>query len=140
MAWAVSPCARSSWLPRLLVVREVYHRQLDRLVEDLADLAGLVAEAMSKATAALLRVDLTLAERVIEQDLLVDQRRAEAEETAVRLLALHAPVATDLRSVVTAIHSAVDLERMRPRAARREDSPASPPTARAARPDPALLR
>lgn len=71
-----------------------------------------VADAMEKATRALLEVDLQLAEEVISDDIKVDEIRASAEEKAFALLALQAPVATDLRIVVSAIHGAGDIERM----------------------------
>ena len=56
--------------------------------------------------------DLHLAEEVITEDVRVDDLRDRAEEQAFALLALQAPVATDLRIVVSAIHGAGDIERM----------------------------
>ena len=93
-------------------MRDAYQEQLDRLAEVLATMCGTVADAMQKATRALLGVDLQLAEQVISDDVRVDEIRASAEEKAFALLALQAPVATDLRIVVSAIHAAADLERM----------------------------
>jgi len=93
-------------------MREAYHEQLDRFAEILGDMTADVAKAMEKSTAALLNVDLGLAEQVIDEDAKIDDARAAAEEQAFALLALQAPVATDLRVVVAAIHAAEDLERM----------------------------
>jgi phosphate transport system protein len=93
-------------------MRDAYQEQLDDLANGLADMCGQVAEAMEKATRALLEVDLQLAEEVISGDVRVDEVRAMAEEKAFALLALQAPVATDLRIVVSAIHGAGDIERM----------------------------
>lgn len=93
-------------------MRDVYQEQLDDLAEALAGMCAQVAEAMEKATRALLQVDLQLAEEVISEDIRVDETRAAAEEKAFALLALQAPVATDLRIVVSAIHGAGDIERM----------------------------
>jgi phosphate transport system protein len=93
-------------------MRDVYQEQLDDLAEALAGMCGQVAVAMEKATRALLEVDLQLAEEVISEDVRVDEIRASAEEKAFALLALQAPVATDLRIVVSAIHGAGDIERM----------------------------
>ena len=61
---------------------------------------------------ALLEADLQLAEQVIADDVRIDDLRAAAEEKAFGLLALQAPVATDLRVVISAIHGAGDIERM----------------------------
>src|SRR5918998_2351716 len=93
-------------------MRDVYQEQLDDLAGALASMCTQVAEAMEKATRALLEVDLQLAEEVISEDIRVDETRAGAEEKAFALLALQAPVATDLRIVVSAIHGAGDVERM----------------------------
>ena len=93
-------------------MRDAYQEQLDDLADGLAGMCALVAEAMEKATRSLLEVDLQLAEEVISGDVRVDEVRAMAEEKAFALLALQAPVATDLRIVVSAIHGAGDIERM----------------------------
>jgi phosphate transport system protein len=93
-------------------MRDAYQEQLDQLAETLASMCDEVAGAMEKATRALLEADLHLAEQVISDDVQVDEIRAGAEERAFGLLALQAPVATDLRIVVAAIHGAGDVERM----------------------------
>jgi phosphate transport system protein len=93
-------------------MRDVYQEQLDALAEALAGMCEQVATAMEKATRSLLEVDLQLAEEVISEDIRIDGVRAAAEEQAFALLALQAPVATDLRIVVSAIHGAGDIERM----------------------------
>jgi len=56
--------------------------------------------------------DLVLAERVITEDQQLDGLRARCEQHGCRLLARHAPVAWDLRLVVTGIHAADRIERM----------------------------
>jgi phosphate transport system protein len=93
-------------------MREVYQGQLGELTEELASMATLVTSAMEHATQALLEADLTLAEQVIDEDVRVDEARARCEEQAFGLLALQAPVAGDLRGVVSAIHASEDLQRM----------------------------
>ncbi|HWC79100.1 MAG TPA: phosphate signaling complex protein PhoU [Pseudonocardiaceae bacterium] len=93
-------------------MREAYHDQLGDLANHLADMCGMVATAMERATTALLEADLALAEQVISDDLKVDEARTAYEEEAYALLALQAPVATDLRTVLAVIHAAESLERM----------------------------
>jgi phosphate transport system protein len=93
-------------------MRDVYQEQLDELADCLAGMCDEVAVAMEKATTALLECDLHLSEEVISDDVRIDDLRASAEEKAFALLALQAPVATDLRIVVAAIHGAGDIERM----------------------------
>ncbi|MGH3952034.1 MAG: phosphate signaling complex protein PhoU [Pseudonocardiaceae bacterium] len=93
-------------------MREAYHSELERLAEKLASMSGMAATAMERATQALLHTDLALAEQVISDDQLIDDARAECEEQAYQLIALQAPVATDLRTVLATIHAAESLERM----------------------------
>lgn len=93
-------------------MREAYHDRLGELADHLADMCAMVGSAMERATTALLNTDLALAEQVISDDLTVDNARTSYEEEAYALLALQAPVATDLRTVLAVIHAAESLERM----------------------------
>ena len=93
-------------------MREAYHVELEQLADHLAGMSVQVADAMERATRALLEVDLSLAEQVISDDQKIDDARAFCEEQAYALLALQAPVATDLRTVLAVIHAAESLERM----------------------------
>ncbi len=93
-------------------MREAYREELDNLRNQLADMAGLVSKAMELANRALLEQDLRLAEQVIADDVKVDDARATCEEKAYGLLALQAPVATDLRVVVAVLHASESIERM----------------------------
>jgi phosphate transport system protein len=93
-------------------MREAYHDQLGELASHLADMCTMVSDAMERATSALLEADLSLAEQVIGDDIKVDEARSAYEEEAYALLALQAPVATDLRTVLAVIHAAESLERM----------------------------
>jgi phosphate transport system protein len=97
---------------KVRLMREAYHVELEQLAGNLAAMSLQVADALERATKALLEVDLGLAEQVISDDQKVDDARAECEEQAYALLALQAPVATDLRTVLAAIHAAESLERM----------------------------
>ncbi|GAB3911865.1 phosphate signaling complex protein PhoU [Kibdelosporangium lantanae] len=93
-------------------MREAYRDQLGQLADQLADMCSMVGEAMSLATRSLLETDLALAEQVIGDDVRIDDARSKTEEDAYALLALQAPVATDLRTVLAVIHAAESLERM----------------------------
>jgi phosphate transport system protein len=93
-------------------MREAYHVELEQLADELAGMCSMVGDAMELATRALLQADLGLAEQVIGDDTKVDEARSACEEHAYALLALQAPVATDLRTVLAAIHAAESLERM----------------------------
>lgn len=87
-------------------------RQLEDLTGQLSDMCLAVAAALRHATTALLDRRERLAVRVIAGDRAVDELRASVERTAAEALLFHAPVAGDLRAVVSAIRTADELERM----------------------------
>jgi len=93
-------------------MRTAYQEQLAGLCAQLADMCGLAADAMKHASNALLQADLELAEQVItDHDHIADKWR-NAEGSAVKLLALQQPVASDLRKIVGSLHVGADIERM----------------------------
>jgi phosphate transport system protein len=89
---------------------------LPRLLEQLAELLGrMCTEAamnLRGATAGLLDGRLRLAEKIVEGKATMSELGAEVEKAATDALLFHAPVAGDLRTVVCAIRSSEDLERM----------------------------
>src|SRR5271157_844654 len=93
-------------------MRTAYHEQLDALTGEIAAMCGMAGVAMERATHALLQADLVLAEQVISDHDRVISAGARAEEAAFVLLALQAPVAGDLRAVVTSIQNVADVDRM----------------------------
>jgi len=93
-------------------MREIFHGELERLGTDLAAMCGLVRLAMRHATQAMVDIDLSMAERVITDDLEIQRVGEQCAEHACALLALQAPVARDLRTVVTAIQAAEKIGRM----------------------------
>ena len=92
-------------------LRKSYHHELDSARDELARLAALVAELIPRATAILLEGDLEGAEYVIRGDEEVDARCVELEEQCIRILALQAPVATELRQVVALLKMISEVER-----------------------------
>ena len=93
-------------------MRTAYHEQLDALIRQLAEMCRLAGIAMERATQALLQADLVLAEQVIGDQEQITTASARAEEAAFVLLALQAPVAGDLRAIVSSIQIVADVERM----------------------------
>ncbi|MFD4431714.1 phosphate signaling complex protein PhoU [Nocardia sp. NPDC058497] len=93
-------------------MRVIYNEQMADLANLLGEMAGLAGQAMEQATQSLLQADLTLAEQVIGEQDRISVMIAEAEEKAFALLALQAPVAGDLRQVVSAIQIVNDVNRM----------------------------
>jgi phosphate transport system protein len=93
-------------------MRETFHGELDQIGRTLVDMSEAVAVAMRDATSALLSADLTVAERVISEDVEVDRLRDDLEARAFDILARQQPVAVDLRTVITSLKAVADLERM----------------------------
>ena len=93
-------------------MRDAYHEELDGLSYKLVEMTRLVRSAMARATTALLDADLRLAEEVIGSDDQVNKLDAEIEETVFDLMARQQPVAGDLRTLITTLRMAGDLERM----------------------------
>ena len=86
--------------------------QLAELSELLGQMCTTVAGALQRATYALLEGRERVAQQVVAADAEVDALRARVEEIATDALLFHAPVAGDLRQVVSAIRTAGDVERM----------------------------
>ncbi len=87
-------------------------RDLESLRRDLLALAGLVEEIIHKAILALQTRDVRLAREVIAGDAQIDHEENHLAEECLKLLALHQPVAIDLRRIVSTMMITIDLERM----------------------------
>jgi phosphate transport system protein len=93
-------------------MRTAYHEQLSALCTQLSEMCGLAATAMEHATHALLEADLSVAEQVIADHEHIAELSQKNEDAAIKLLALQAPVAGELRQVVGALHIGADIDRM----------------------------
>lgn len=93
-------------------MRDIFHEELDSMRASLVQMAKLVEEAMAKSTSALLSTNLSLAEEVIQQDLVIDNIQHDLDVRTINLMARQQPVASDLRTLVTGLRMSADLERM----------------------------
>jgi phosphate transport system protein len=93
-------------------MRDLFHEELDAIAADHLRMTSLIRDAIESATQALLGADLKLAEKVIADDLLVDQIANSLDERTINLMARQQPVASDLRSLVSSLRISSDLERM----------------------------
>jgi len=87
-------------------------RDLDQLAKDLLTMGALVEDATNKAINALARRNKALAQEVAAGDGAINDRENQIEESALKILALHQPVAADLRFIITALKVNNDLERI----------------------------
>jgi phosphate transport system protein len=93
-------------------MREKFQADLQEIGDLLVEMADDVRSAMRRATGALLHSDADTAASVIAGDDAIDARYRQVEDRVYDVIALQAPVASDLRLVLTALHIAADLERM----------------------------
>jgi len=87
-------------------------REISRLKQRLLSLCAVVEDQVQMAVRSLLQRDAAMAEGVENRDRDIDQQEVEVEEECLKILALHQPVAVDLRMVVSALKINNDLERI----------------------------
>jgi phosphate transport system protein len=89
-----------------------FQQELEELKNKLLAMSGLVESAVSRSITAVVRKDHKLAEEVLQNESLINQMEIEIDNQAISLLALHQPMAGDLRLITAAIKINADLERM----------------------------
>lgn len=87
-------------------------RELNRLRRDLVEQMGKVEQMVQMSVRSLMERRSEMADRVIEDDAAVDATDIRIEEECLKLIALHQPVATDMRWLITVVKVNSDLERM----------------------------
>ena len=92
-------------------LRRSFHNDLEQTKEALIRLAATVTEMIPRATAVLLDGDLEGADYLIRGDDEIDARSIEIEERCYQILALQAPVASDLRHVIALVKMVAEVER-----------------------------
>ena len=93
-------------------MRELFQQELHEVQDRLVDIASLVVDAITDAVEAFNKSDVTLAESVIARDNKIDDAVISLDELAMAIMARQAPVAKDLRIVVSALRISASLERM----------------------------
>jgi phosphate transport system protein len=87
-------------------------REIEKLKRDILALGSMVEESVYRAVKAVSDRDTALAEKVIEADRDIDRFEVEIEENCLKILALHQPVAADLRFIIAVLKINNDLERI----------------------------
>jgi phosphate transport system protein len=86
--------------------------EIDKLKKQIVLLAGTVEKKVADAVKSIDRHDAQLAQEIKDSDQLIDQAEIEVEEECLKILALHQPVAMDLRFIVAVLKINSDLERI----------------------------
>lgn len=92
-------------------LRPDFHADLEHVRTEIAQLGASVVELIPRVTNILLQQDLEGAEYVLRGDDEIDARAVEIEDRSLKLLALQAPVAGDLRNLAAALKLAPEMER-----------------------------
>jgi phosphate transport system protein len=87
-------------------------REIEKLKARILSVGAEVEEAVRRATEAIQEGDRDLGRKVIEADANIDRAEVEVEEEGLKILALHQPVAIDLRFIVAVLKINNDLERI----------------------------
>jgi phosphate transport system protein len=87
-------------------------RELDKIKKQILSLGAMVEDRVRMATKAIEDRDAATAQKIIDSDWEIDEMEVDVEEECLKILALHQPVAVDLRFIITAIKINNDLERI----------------------------
>lgn len=88
------------------------HREIENLKKKLLALGARVEQTVREATLSIETRDYELAQRIIQNDPRIDRMEVGIEEDCLKILALHQPVAIDLRFIVAVLKMNADLERI----------------------------
>jgi phosphate transport system protein len=94
------------------MTRDAFHHELDELEEAVVQMATLVEAAIANAVQALIQRDVNLAQQVINNDALINEQQRAVRNKTFGVIARQAPVARDLRELVTIQLVINELERM----------------------------
>ena len=92
--------------------REQFHKGLQGLQDGVLEMGSMVDRQIERSMQALVERDIPLAEAVIRDDVEVNRTRFHLDNICLSLLAMQAPMASDLRLIVSVLSMITDLERM----------------------------
>lgn len=95
-----------------MVHQLTFHREIEKLKRKFMVLGTLVEDRMRKACLVMQNRDQSLAEEIIGSDWEIDDMEIQIEEECLKILALHQPVARDLRLLIAIIKINNELERI----------------------------
>ena len=93
-------------------MRNRFDEQLNNLNNELITMGALCEEAISSAVKLLIDNDVKMKENVLETDKQIDQKERDIETLCMKLLMQQQPVASDLRTISSALKMISDMERI----------------------------
>lgn len=91
---------------------KAFDEDITRLRGIIAEMGGLAELSIQEAMEAMIKGDQDLADGVVKRDKKIDSLEAEVDKLSVRIIALRAPMADDLREVIAALKIAGVVERI----------------------------
>ena len=89
--------------------RELFHQELAEIQKEILVMGSMAEKATHDALESLRTGDLEWAQRIVEEDSIIDQKRYEIEEKTIFVVASQQPMATDLRTLISALYIITDL-------------------------------
>jgi phosphate transport system protein len=89
-----------------------FQRELEKIKKSILSLGAMVEDRVRLAIKSIEKRDADMAEQIIRMDYEIDEMEVDIEEECLKVLALHQPVAIDLRFLVSVIKINNDLERI----------------------------
>lgn len=93
-------------------MRKHFDEQLNKLNNDLIEMGALIEDAILKATKALIEQNCDIAKKIVEDDVIIDEKEKDIERLCLKLVLNQQPVARDLRQISTALKMITDMERI----------------------------
>jgi len=94
------------------MIRKAFEANIQELHNDLIRMGSIVEKQIHDCIDALVTKDIEKAKKIMKDDDIVDDLEREIENKAIRLIAMQAPLAIDLRNIFTTTRIVTDLERM----------------------------
>jgi len=93
-------------------IRTTFHKKLREIQDEVLVMGSMAEKALMYSVKALKERDLELAQRVVTDDLKVNKKRFEIEEKCIQLIATQQPMASDLRTIISALNIVGEVERI----------------------------
>jgi phosphate transport system protein len=94
------------------MTRNYFEQELQELQVSLLKMSSVVEETLNNSIKALINQDVEMAQKVIDNDDVIDDMEFIVEDKCLKLIALQSPLAKDLRIIATALKIITDLERI----------------------------
>jgi phosphate transport system protein len=93
-------------------IRTEFHKKISEIQGDVLAMGSMVEKTINRSIEALKERDLALADRIIKDDIKINQKRFEIEEKCIGLIATQQPMASDLRNIMAITAIITELERI----------------------------